>query len=248
MKTRKKKYILFAALILILLSALTVCFFQFTHCGYLMTLPCRAAFTEIDEHVFINKNTSMDKDEVLAVIGQAKERDEAFFGNLHFTDDTYFIFCDDEKLIGKIGADHETVMPSIMLKKQYICISDKYLDLDILAHEITHAELHTRLSRKALKKVPTWFDEGLATQNDYRENYSEEQWAKQTDNGKNTVAPEDMDTPQEFYAGEKEDRRFRYLNAKHEVAVWMKAHGQQGLSELIKKLNEGADFDTAYAE
>jgi hypothetical protein len=31
---------------------------------------------------------------------------------------------------------------------------------------------------------------------------------------KNVIAPEDMDTPAEFYAGEAEDRRFRYLNAK----------------------------------
>lgn len=246
MKTKKR--ILFAALILLLLSALTVCFFQFTQCGYLMTIPYRASFTEIDEHVFVNKNNSMNSEEILSLIGQAKERDEAFFGELHFTDDTYFIFCDDEKLIGKLGEDHAAVTPSVLLKKHYICISDDYLDLDILAHEITHAELHTRLSRSALKRIPTWFDEGLATQNDYREMYSEEQWVSQTDNGNKAVAPEDMDTPQEFYAGEKEDRRFRYLNAKHEVSVWMKAHGQQGLLELIDKLNDGTDFNTAYEE
>ena len=51
-----------------------------------------------------------------------------------------------------------------------------------------------------------------------------------------------MDTPVEFYAGEAEDRRFRYLNAKHELAVWMTAHGQQGLLELLDRLNGGADF------
>ena len=82
-----------------------------------------------------------------------------------------------------------------------------------------HAELRSRLSAKAQKAIPTWFDEGLALQNDYRERYSEAQWIAQTDNGKNTVALEDMDTPAEFYAGEAEDRRFRYLNAKHELDV-----------------------------
>ena len=57
---------------------------------------------------------------------------------------------------------------------------------------------------------------------------------------------EDMDTPAEFYAGEAEDRRFRYLNAKHELDVWMTAHGQHGLLELLDRLNGGADFITAY--
>ena len=55
-----------------------------------------------------------------------------------------------------------------------------------------------------------------------------------------------MDTPSEFYAGEAEDRRFRYLNAKHELAVWMAAHGRRGLLELLEELNAGAEFHAAY--
>ena len=157
-----------------------------------------------------------------------------------------FIICDDEKLTRKLGEDHGTVILSFPTEAHYICISDEYLELDILAHEITHAELHTRLSAEAQKAIPTWFDEGIALQNDYREKYSEAQWTQQTDNGKNAVALEDMDTPAEFYAGEAEDRRFRYLNAKHELDVWMTSHGQQGLLELLDRLNGGADFTTAY--
>ena len=97
-----------------------------------------------------------------------------------------------------------------------------------------------------MRRIPTWFDEGLALQNDCREQYSEEQWVTQTDSGKNIVALEDMDTPSKFYAGEAADRRLRYLNAKHELAVWMAAHGQHGLLALLEQLNGGADFHTAY--
>ena len=70
------------------------------------------------------------------------------------------------------------------MKKNYISVSDEYLNIDIIAHELTHAELHTRLNMKALKSIPTWFDEGLATQNDYREQYGLDAWIEQTDNGK----------------------------------------------------------------
>ena len=245
MKTKKRKT--FPVILLLLLPvAAAVYFFQFTPYGYLLTVPYRPAFKEIADHVYINKNSVLDQREILSLIEQAEERDRAFFGGLCYLDQTVFIICDDEGLTRKLGEDHGTVIYSVPFKQHFICISDEYLELDILAHEITHAELHTRLSVKACQRIPTWFDEGLATQNDYRERYSEEQWVLQTDNGKNTVALEDMDTPSEFYAGEAEDRRFRYLNAKHEICLWMEAHGRQGLLELLEKLNDGADFYSVY--
>ena len=243
--SKHKKTILYIA-IPIVLVAVVVLLLQFTRYGYLMTLQYRSAFTEIDEHVYINKNYAGDRQELMEMIEQAKDRVNNFFGELSFQDNTIFIFYDDENLRRKIGEDHAAIIFNFPSEIRYICVSDEYLELDILAHEITHAELHTRLSTEAQKGIPTWFDEGLAMQNDYRERYSEVQWALQTNNGENAVALENMDTPSEFYAGETEDRRFRYLNAKHELDVWMTSHGQKGLLKLLEKLNDGADFNTAY--
>ena len=245
MRAKKKRGLLFITILLIL-AAVVVAVFQFTQFGYLTTVPYRSEFTKIASHVYINRNYAGDQQELLEMIEQAKDRVRTFFGDMFFQDKTFFIICDDEKLTRKLGEDHGTVIFYFPSETHYICISDEYLELDILAHEITHAELHTRLSAEAQKAIPTWFDEGIALQNDYREKYSEAQWTQQTDNGKNTVALEDMDTPAEFYAGEAEDRRFRYLNAKHELDVWMTSHGQQGLLELLDRLNGGADFTTAY--
>ena len=237
----------FLVIIIFILVAAAVYFFQFNQYGYIMTVPYRSAFTEIADHVYINKNNAQSHQEILDLINQAEERDRSFWSGLRYSDETIFIICDDEKLIRKIGEDHSTVTISFPSEKHYICISDEYLELDILAHEINHAELRARLKSEAQAKIPTWFDEGLALQNDYREIYGKEQWISQTDNGKNVVVLEDMDTPAEFYAGEASERRFRYLNAKYELNVWLAAHGQQGLLELIDKLNEGEDFDTAYS-
>ena len=245
MRAKKKRVLLFITMLLIL-AAVVVAMSQFTQFGYLTTVPYRPAFAEIASHVYINQNYAGDRQELLEMIEQATDRVRTFFGEVLFQDETIFIICDDKKLTRKLGEDHGTVIFSFPSETHYICISDEYLELDILAHEITHAELRTRLSTEAQKRIPTWFDEGLALQNDYRERYSEAQWIAQTDNGKNTVALEDMDTPAEFYAGEAEDRRFRYLNAKHELNVWMTAHGQHGLFELLGRLNGGEDFTTAY--
>ena len=245
--SKHKKTVLFITIPTVLV-AVVVLLLQFTRYGYLMTLQYRSAFVEIDEHVYINKDYAGDRQELMEMIGQAKDRVNNFFGGLSFQDNTIFIIYDDENLRRKIGEDHAAIIFSFPSEIRYICVSDEYLELDILAHEITHAELHARLSAEAQKTIPTWFDEGLAMQNDYRERYSEAQWTQQTNNGENAVALEDMDTPSEFYAGEAEDRRFRYLNAKHELDVWMTAHGQHGLLELLDRLNGGADFTTAYED
>ena len=231
---------------LILLVAAAVCFFQFTGAGYRMTVPWRASFEAAADNVYMNRDFAGNRKEAIQLIDRAKARVEAFFGDLRGLEDTIIILCDDDRLPAKLGGDHDTINVVFPARKHYISVSDEYLNVDVLAHELTHAELYTRLSASAMRGIPTWFDEGIALQNDCREQYSEEQWAAQTDSGKNIVALEDMDTPSEFYAGEAADRRFRYLNAKHELAVWMTVHGQHGLLALLEQLNEGADFHTAY--
>ena len=245
MKAKKKKIILCCCISLVLLLLLAAVYiFQFTGLGYRMSVPYRSSFEKVADNIYVNKNYSGNIKEAIQLTEEALERDRAFFGELQCTDTTIIIFCDDDKLLSKLDGDHDT--KTSYTKKNYISVSDEYLNIDIIAHEFTHAELHTRLNMKALKSIPTWFDEGLATQNDFREQYGLDAWIEQTDNGKNTVPLEDMDTGSEFYADPVEDRRFRYLNAKHEVSEWMEIHGQKGLLELLGKLNSGEEFDTAY--
>ncbi|WP_303838369.1 hypothetical protein [Ruminococcus flavefaciens] len=245
-KSKKKKIILCCCISLILLLLLAAVYiFQFTGLGYRMSVPYRSSFEKVADNIYVNKNYSGNIKEAIQLTEEALERDRAFFGELQCTDTTIIIFCDDDKLLSKLDGDHDT--KNSYTKKNYISVSDEYLNIDIIAHELTHAELHTRLNVKALKSIPTWFDEGLATQNDYREQYGLKAWIEQTDNGKNTVPLEDMDTGSEFYADPLEDRRFRYLNAKHEVSVWMDTHQQKGLLELLDKLNKGKDFDSVYS-
>ena len=246
-KSKKKKILLITIIsILFLLVAVSVYFFQFNPTGYRMSVPYRSSFEKISYNVYSNKNYSKDTETVNKIIESAKDRVRAFWGELQCEDNTVIIICDDDKLISKLGGDKNTATIFFPTKTNYISVSDEYFNIDILAHEITHAELHTRLSAKALQNIPTWFDEGIALQNDYREQYSETQWIAQTDNGKNIVAVEDMDTPSEFYAGTVEERRFRYLNAKHEVSEWLKIHDKQGLLPFLDELNSGENFYTAY--
>ena len=248
MKTKEKKVALSVIFSLILLIvAAVVWFFAFNPTGYRMSVSHRASFEKISDNVYINRNYTGSRDAITQLIDEAKSRVADFFGSLTCQDYTVMIICDDEKLLAKLGGDHDTHHATLFpVKRSYVSVSTEYLTIDILAHELSHAELYERLSGKAFRRLPTWFNEGIALQNDYREQYGPEAWAEQTDNGKNIVAHEDMDTAAEFYSGTKEDRRFRYLNAKHDVAEWLEKQGLQGLMALIDRLNGGENFGAAY--
>lgn len=245
MKKRKVVGTVIVSLFALLLIA-AACFFRFSSTGYRISVPYRHSFIEIDDNIYINRDNSGSKDEFIALINVAKKRNTDFWGELQ--SEPIIILCDDKELLDRLGGDHDTLTIFFPAKQSYISISDEYCDIDVLAHEITHAELHCRLSAGTVNKIPSWFDEGLATQNDCREQYDLNAWNKKTDNGRNTIALEDMDEPTEFYAGTAEDRRFRYLNAKHEVADWIELHGREGLLDLISKLNNGIDFHVAYGK
>ena len=249
MKATKKKAMLSVIFSLILLIvAAEIWFFEFNPTGYRMSVSHRASFEKISDNVYVNRNYAGSRDEITHLIGEAKSRVAVFFESLTCRDHTVIIICDDEQLLAKLGGDHDTHHFSTLfpVKRSYVSVSTEYLTVDVLAHELTHAEMFERLSGKAFRRVPTWFNEGIALQNDCREQYGPEAWAEQTDNGKNIVAHEDMDTAAEFYSGTKEDRRFRYLNAKHDVAQWLEKHGLQGFMALIDRLNGGEDFSAAY--
>ena len=237
MKTKAKKVVTgIVVTFLILLAGATVCFFQFTKNGYILTVPYRSYFEQIAENVYVNKDNAMSKDEILNLIHEAENRDRDFYGELTYASDTTIILNDNEKIQPKLGGGKDTLTYIFPKRHDYTCLSNEYFNLDIIAHEITHAELHARLTKEARSALPIWFDEGLATQNDYRERYSLESWIEKTDNGKNVPALEDID----------EAREFHYIIAKHEVGLWMEAHHREGLVDLIDRLNKGEDFNNVY--
>lgn len=246
MKTKTKKVILFISFtVLILLIIAIYCFFQFTKDGYILSIPYRTGFQEIEPNIYLNKGNSLTSEEVSAVTTQAKERVTAFFGEMHCLDQTTIIICDDEQITNKIGEkDTKTfIFPS---KKDYIRLSNEYFNVDVVAHELTHAELHSYISADTQRSLPTWFDEGLATQNDYREKYSYENWVKRTDNGQNVTPLEDMDTSSEFQCSNEEERQFHYICAKYEIKEWLDKHSVQDLIELVEAVNAGEDFYLSY--
>lgn len=247
MKTKSKtKNIIDGVVSVILILCSAVWYFQFTKTGYMLSVPYRSSFEKIAENVYVNKGNAMTNDEILKTIHEAEERDREFFGELTYEAETTIIVNDNEKLQKKLGDGKATNTLRTPKKHDYISLSNQYFNLDIIAHEITHAELHKRLTSRARREIPIWFDEGIATQNDYREQYSIDNWIRRTDNGKNLVPLDEMDESSEFYCEDINERQFHYIIAKHEVRRWMEKNKKEGLMYLIDRLNDGKPFDAFF--
>ena len=211
-----------------------------------MTVPLRPNYIKIAENVYVHKDYGVKNEEILSMISAARQRVDDFFGETK--SNPTIIFCDNEKELtfANSGLTHT------FYKLSYISIGLKeYCGVDVIAHELTHAESHYRAARllrwNFLKlELPRWFDEGVATQNDYREQYSEEAWKRETNNGENVVALCDMATHKDFDSQSGVGRRFRYLCAKHEVTQWIEKHGKNSLLELLDGVKKGENFEKLY--
>jgi len=114
--------------------------------------------------------------------------------------------------------------------------------LRTMGHELSHAELYKRVytlgetNVEVNKKVPVWFQEGLAGmvgQSAYGK-------CKLPNKGKLIDHLKSLDTGKEWHANLTSDN---YCLAKKVVTKWFKKVDQKGLLALIEKMKKGKKFD-----
>jgi len=237
-------------ILIVFIGGMYFCFFS--PLGRMMTIQYRG-FEEIDQKIYINKEYMYFKENILEIISQAKERDREFWGELE--NDATIIVCDDNNELKGLGNPSSAITTTGVLNGKvfsYIVITPRYLTVDVVAHELTHAELQHRLIKGKFIAlsigVPVWFNEGLALQNDYRERYSENTWKTVTQNGQNITDFSALETTKEFYNSDKEVTKYNYIISKHEVEAWLNKNGKDKLTDTIKGVHEGKIFNELYNE
>jgi hypothetical protein len=155
-----------------------------------------------------------------------------------------FIYCSDKASFEKYGNSFPVPALTHIKLGARIVISEEGLDEDIIAHEMTHAELYQRIGFFNWSfKIPRWFDEGLAMQNDYRNYYSEDTLKALSDNYKNLPDLKTLETGAQFNSGSREKIMFNYMTAAHELRKW---YTKEKLEKFIKAINDGKSFEEAY--
>ena len=107
-----------------------------------------------------------------------------------------------------------------------------------------HAELADRVGYwRRLIEIPTWFDEGVAMQVDFRPRYDLPS-SKPVD----TNYVRNLETAREFFKSSDSGLVKNYASAKFEVANLLSDIGKQNLYQRLERIKNGEEFDTVLAE
>ena len=147
---------------------------------------------------------------------------------------------------------------------QRILLSPRGLNWHFMAHEWSHAEMSSRLSFRAWKRMPQWFDEGVAVTISEAPEHSENHWQFLIRAEIPRPTRDELLTYQSLqqwleavhrFGGDKNLERATkgeatlspvYAAAGHEVRPWLAQARSPGLLQFIQRMNQGENFTSAY--
>ena len=149
------------------------------------------------------------------IIHQSKSRCDSFWKQRVAT--PTFIYCDSDEMMMKYsGGNHPA---STMMKMSgYVVFTDEGLSVDVITHELSHAEIYERVGFLKNLSFPAWLHEGISMQVDYRKNFvcsvSESE----------LIEIEYLITTPQFLSG---DLVKNYCIAKNKIALMLKNNSVQ---------------------
>jgi hypothetical protein len=180
-----------------------------------------------------------EEEKFLALCKAAKERISTTFGE--YTAQPILIVGYSEKM-RRYGNGYGT--SHFFLGKSFVVIGPKGLNVDVIAHELAHAELFHRIGFwKRMTQIPVWFDEGMAMQVDNREAYDIEKFQGTTLPGK-----EKLWWAMQFTSGDGNALMLNYVASKDIVKKWYAGQKPSRFYELLNHIKQGMSFDEAFAD
>lgn len=127
-----------------------------------------------------------------------------------------------------------------------VVVGPKGRNLDIVAHELMHAELFERVGYwRRFTEIPAWFDEGVAMQVDFRPRYG---MVEQGQSVGSTQFVRELKSYRQFFHGDDEQLTQHYAAAKAEVARWLTSIGPHELYDRFDRIRAGESFDGVVAK
>lgn len=112
-------------------------------------------------------------------------------------------------------------------------------NVDVVAHELMHAEIVDRVGVMAkFTELPTWFDEGLAMQVDFRAEYDLAGGANAE-----TKPVRALQSASDFYVPDSRQLTNNYASAKAEVALWAQQVGHASVFAQLERMRLGEPFE-----
>lgn len=193
-----------------------------------------------------------DRSALLRQIALGRAQAQGFWGTLQSA--PLFVAC----VSAECAARFDVVGPrAAAFADQAIRLSPRGLSAPLVAHEWSHAELYRRAGGWwTARRIPRWFDEGLAVVTAGESLHSEANWQRIRRQGLATpqlaelISFADWDRAMQVYgetAGDvPENRRRVYTTAGHELRRWLACAGPGAAAQLLTAVQQGEPFATAY--
>jgi hypothetical protein len=215
--------------------------------------PGHFGMEAIGPGIYVNEEMSpAQRREMLRVAAESKRKLGRFYGGV--TSVPLLVFCSTEERFQALGGGKQRGMT---VGKYAAIFSPRGLTTPIVTHEWSHAELYARLGGYwKSRRVPQWFNEGLAVTVSEEPSHSEEVYeqaraegipipplARLSSLGQWNSAARSFGNP----ALNPHHLHVIYAVAGHEVRAWSRAAGSTGLRAFIARIRSGTDFAAAYA-
>jgi hypothetical protein len=185
-------------------------------------------------------NSPAQKAKYEALIQEARERIKDTFGEPEA--DPIIVFFDDPRSFSPLFLNEFGQAPRIG-KRACAIIGPRGQDVDVVSHELMHTEIHHRVGAKRLREIPTWFDEGVAMQVDYRSRYLlEPQDAQNSDDVRA------LTSASSFFVADDGVLTRNYASAKKVIALWLAEVEPAALYPRLQRLKNGESFSDIFPE
>lgn len=238
-------------------TLLGVCALALTGCGAIhgarMGFPKASGLDEVDRGLYVEPSMTADQRQALLErIDVGRAAVVAFFGEVTTT--PYVVACLTEACDRRFGSYGQRAAAYADFA---IRLSPKGLSAPLIAHEWSHAEVYRRAGGWwYARKLPRWFDEGIAVVVADEPRHSEDNWREIQARGLPTPRLDELRSFADWDAalrkyGETEgdvpgNLRVVYTAAGHEVRAFVSCAGKAGVVRVLDAMRSGSSFEQAY--
>ena len=238
---------------------LGACSFLLAGCGAVRTawiwFPQAAGMAQVDPKLYVESSmTNEQRQEVSRQIKIGRAQVDRFYGSITAT--PYFVACVTSKCDERFGSYGTR---AAAFGDTAVHLSANGLSAPLVAHELSHAELFHRVGGWwNARKIPRWFDEGIAVVVADEPRHSEENWQEIRRRGlpvpqlSELVSFKDWEVAVNRYGETAGDvpgsLHVVYTSVGHEVRMWLGSSGSTAVTTALESIRNGSTFDEAYAK
>ena len=237
---------------------LGACAALLTACGTIhsarMWFPKSFGMDEVNPRLYVEPTmTAEQRQEVQRQIDIGRAQVERFYGSITTT--PYFVACISRECDVHFGSYGQ---PAASYGDMAIRLWAKGLSARVVAHEWSHAEFYRRAGGWwYARKIPRWFDEGVAVVVANEARHSDENWQEIQRQGLPTPKFDELISFSDWGAAVNKygetagdvpsNLHVVYTTAGHEVRGFLSCAGPTGIASVLGAVNAGSAFDEAYA-